>query len=416
MRKVSLFILLNIFMNLNLSAQKIDSDSLLVQTLHEMNSANNYLKAIQMAKKGIQIAPDYLDFHLALGRSYQLINENDSARVSFNYVINKNPSYRDAFEYLAELEIEEKNILNANTILDKALLHYPEEKDFHFLKLQAIELENDDEKLIAYLLSLIQKYPEDQNIKQQLTELQAKSVSDRVGVNYNHTTFERNGFGPWHLMGLQYVRERKKFTAIGRINYADRRALGASINTGIQYEMETYFVNSNKGYSFVNVGYSNAIVFPKVRFSYSYFRTLAKSWEGEMGIRYTKTGASDLYGGVLGIGKYLNSYWINFKSYINIDKSNLYPAFSGTVRYYFGTKYDYATILGGYGTSPDEKVTLGQLDQRAALDSYRIGAGYYKLFWEHYFGGIQAMYNHQEYTPGSFQNELDLFLSIHYKF
>lgn len=403
-------------MNLNLLAQKIDSDSLLVQTLYEMNSAKNYPKAVQMAKKGIHLAPDYLDFHLALGRSLQLMRENDSARVYFNYVINKNPAYKEAFLYLAALEIEEKNILNVNTVLDKALLHYPEEKDFYILKLQALGLENDDEKSIAYLISLIQKYPEDQNIKQQLTELQSKSVSDRVGVNYNYTTFDRNGYGPWQLVGLQYVRERKKFTVIGRINYADRRALGASINTGIQYEMETYFVNSKKSYSFVNVGYSNAIVFPKVRFSYSYFRTLAPSWEGDIGIRYTKTADADVYGGVLGIGKYLNSYWINFKSYVHIDKSNLYPAFTGTVRYYLDTKYDYATIFAGYGTSPDEKIILEQLDQRLALNSYKIGGGFYKLFWDHYCGGIQLMYNHQEYKRGSYQNELDLFVSIQYKF
>lgn len=416
MRKVSLFILLNILTNLNLSAQKIDSDSLLVETLHEMNSAKNYPKAIQMAKKGIKIAPDYLDFHLALGRSYQLIRENDSARTYFNYVISKNPSYKEAFQYLAALEIEEKNILNANNVLDKALLQYPEEKDFYLQKLQAVQLENDDEKSIAYLIALTQRFPEDQNLKQQLTESQSKSVSDRVGLNYNYTTFDRNGYGPWHLLGLQYIRERKKFTVIGRINYADRRALGASINNGIQYEMETYFLNNKKSYSFVNLGYSDAIVFPKVRLSYSYFRTLAPTWEGEIGIRYTKTADADLYGGVLGIGKYLGSYWINFKSYVHIDKTDLYPAFSGTVRYYFDTKYDYATILLGYGTSPDERVTLGQLDQRVALDSYKIGAGYYKLFWKHYCGGIQALYNHQEYMPGSYQNELELFLSIQYKF
>ena len=94
----------------------------------------------------------------------------------------------------------------------------------------------------------------------------------------------------------------------------------------------------------------------------------------------------------------------------------MYPAFTATARYYFDTKYDYATVLTGYGTSPDERVTLGQFEQRVALNSYRLGAGYYRLLWKHYCVGLQGVYNHQEYTPNNYQNEFDLFLSVQYKF
>jgi YaiO family outer membrane protein len=416
MNKLIAFLFLNFILSLNLYAQKIDTDSLLVKTLYEINTTKNYPKAIELGQLGLKNAPDYLDFHVALGRSYMATKQMDSSRIYFNHVIDKNPKYREAFSYLINLEIEEKNTSKAISTIEKALTYYPEDKDFQLLKLKAVNLENDEEKSIIFLNSLIQKYPSDKDLQQQLIELKFKSVSDRVGINYNYTTFNRNGIGPWHLLGLQYVRERKKLTLIGRINYADRRSFGESINSGTQYEFDTYFQNNKKSYSFANVSYSGDNVFPKLRLSYSYFRTLTKTWEGDIGIRYTKTIDKDLYAGALGIGKYVGSYWLNLRSYLQIDEDQIFPAFTATARYYFDTKYDYATVIAGYGTSPDERVTIGQFQQRVSLDSYRIGAGYYKLFWQHYCVGLQAMLNRQEYISDNFQNEFDVFFSIQYKF
>lgn len=416
MKKLASLIFLNFIISLPVFAQKIDTDSLLVQASYQLNTLKDYQKAIQLAHIGIKKAPDYLDFQLVLGRAFERTQEIDSARIYFNWVIDKNPKYKEAFQYLAKLEIEQKNIVNANRTIDKAILYYPEEADFYLLKLQSINLENNTEKSISYLTELVKKYPSNISVRQQLTALKSKTDSDRVGITHNYTTFSRQGIGPWHLLGIHYIRERKLLTVIGRVNFADRRSEGRSLTSGVQYELETYFKNNKKSYSYVNFGYSKDIIFPKIRFSYSYFHNFTKGWETDLGIRYTKTNDTDFYAAVLGLGKYVGSSWLNLKSYAQIDKNTVYPAFTATARYYFDTKYDYATLIGGYGTSPDERTTLGQFQQRIALDSYRVGAGYYKLFWEHYCTGLQVIGNRQEYSTGHFQNEVDLFISIQYKF
>lgn len=416
MKKNILLVVFNFIVGTTIFAQKMDTDSLLVKTYHEINTSKNYPKAIELARLGIKNAPDYLDFYVALGRSYMMTQKIDSSRICFNHVMDKNPKYKEAFTYLAKLEIEAKNETNAIVAIDKALTYYPDEKDFYLLKLQAINLENDDEKSIAFLSFLTNKYPEDTEIQQQLMELKLKSTSDRLGINYDYTTFNRDGVGPWHLLGLQYIRERKKLTLIGRINYADRRASGNSINSGLQYELETYFKNNKKSYSYTDLAYSNDIVFPEIRLSYSYFHNFNKGWEAEIGMRYTKTADNDVYSGVLGVGKYIGSYWLNLKSYIQSDAGTIHPAFTATARLYFDTKYDYAAIIAGYGTSPDERIYSGQYEQRISLNSFRMGGGYYKLFYENYCTGFQAVLNHQEYSPNNFQNELDLYFSIQYKF
>jgi len=415
--KKKLFIIVSIILlSSNLVAQKIDTDSLLVKTYYELNTTRNYTKAIQLAQLGLKIAPNYLDFDLVLGRSYMITKSIDSARVHLNRVIDKNPEYKEAFSYLVKLEIQHKNLVNALSTIDKALNYYPDDLKFHLLKLEIIELEDDDDKTLNYLDSLIKKHPSNLYLKQKLTQLKTKSSSDRVGINYNYTVFSRGSVGPWQLTGLQYIRERKKITLIGRLNFADRQSFGRSISSGIQYEFETYIKNNHQSYSYINTSYSNDLVFPKLRLGYSYFQNFRKGWEGDSGVRYIQTVDNDIYGAQIGVGKYVGSYWLNLKSYFQINKKEINPAFTATARYYSNTKYDYTTVLIGYGTSPDERVSLVDLQQRISLNSYRIGIGYFRQFGNHFITGTQLVLNRQEYIANKFQNELEIFLTLQYKF
>jgi YaiO family outer membrane protein len=408
--------LFSLFLSTCLFAQRIDTDSLLVKTHYEINTTKDYTKAIKLARLGIQNAPNYLDFHLALGRTYMITKQVDSSRYFLKYVITKNPNYKEAFIYLTKLDIEQNNLLEAMITVDNAIKRYPEDKDLELLKLQVIYSENEDEKAIDYLELLVAKYPDDKKLKQQLVELKTKTSSDRVGINYNYTAFSRDNYGPWHLVGLQYVRERKKITLIGRINFVDRRSFGSSIISGFQYELEAYHKINKNCYSYADIAVSDGDAFPKLRLAYSYFRNLGNSWEGDLGIRYTKTTDKDLYAGVLGVGKYVGAYWFNLRTYLNFNDSKTYPSFTATTRYYLDTKYDYLTAFVGYGTSPEERNTLQVLQERLTFHSYRVGAGYYKLFGEHYVTGLQASFNRQEYQLNTFQNEYNLYVSLQYKF
>ena len=409
-------ILLFLLINTGVFAQKIDTDSLLIKTNYEVNTTKNYPEAIKIAHLGIKLAPNYLDFHLALGRTYMIIKQVDSSRYYLNHVIYKNPKYKEAFLYLTKLEIQENNSENAIITVNKALSIYPEDKDFELLKLEAIYSQNDDEKSIEYLELLLDKYPEDNKLKQQLVELKTKTDSNRIGISYNNTSFSRDGIGPWHLVGFQYIRERKLISIIARLNYAERYSF-QNKNSGIQYEFETYFKNNKKSYSYADIAYSyNTNVFPKLRLAYSYFYSFNKGYEADAGIRYSKTTNFNFYSGTFGIGKYIGAYWLNLKSYLQFFENKTYPAFTATARYYLDTKYDYLTVFAGYGTSPDEKITLGQFDQRLVFNSYRVGAGYHKLFGTHYATGLQMSYNRQEYKLNTFQNEYNLFVLLQYKF
>jgi YaiO family outer membrane protein len=413
---VSFFILIFIFSSQKISAQKIDTDSLLTVIMKDMQNEKNYAKNIQRALMAKKIAPNYLDYYLILGRNYDLLKNKDSAIYYYNYFIKKTNSNEDAFNYLINIELEKENYFEVEKTIDQAIQMHPENRDFQKKKIVLYQLQKDIKKEYNYIQSLQLKYPNDPEIKQSLFLIESKINSDRLGVNYSYTTFNRKGYGPWHLGSIQFIRERGWGSLIGRINYANRLTSGESIAEGKQFEAESYFFTGENNYSYVSIAYSQDVVFPKLRVGYSFHQNFKKGWEADLGFRYIESENTETKIIVLGVGKYIGSYWINFRSYLQHNDKDYHPSFSLTTRYYFDTKYDYVSLVAGYGTSPDERTTIGQFEQRVSLNSYRIGAGYYKLFNNHYLTGIQTTFNNQEYAPNLKQNELEISLMFQYKF
>jgi YaiO family outer membrane protein len=116
--------------------------------------------------------------------------------------------------------------------------------------------------------------------------------------------------------GIQYIRERSWGSLIGRINYVNRLSSGISVSDGIQLEAESYFFTGKMNYSYLGAGYSLDPVFPKLRLAYSFYQNFKKGWEADLGVRYIKAENAEIKTVVLGVGKYIGSYWINFRSFI----------------------------------------------------------------------------------------------------
>ncbi len=367
-----LFIFLFLISNQKISAQKIDSDSLLTVIIKDMQNEKNYEKNIQRALIGKKIAPAYLDYYLVLGRNYDFLKNTDSARYYYKYYIEKNVANEDAFNYLINLELEDKKYKEAEIIIDQAIALHSENKGFEQKKIVLFQLQKDRKKEYEYLKNLQLKNPNDNAITQLVFQLESKLKTDRIGVNYSLTSFDRKGYGPWQLGSLQYIRERQWGSLIGRINYADRISFGQNFKNG---------------------------------------------WEGDLGIRYLKIqDGTEFKTAVVGVGKYLDSFWVNLRTFIQKENDEYYPAVTLTIRYYFDTRFDYIALTSGYGSSPEERTTLSQFKERISLNSYRMGAGYFKLFNNHYITGIQLTYNKQEYIRNATQNELELSLMLQYKF
>src|SRR5271156_3272609 len=160
MRSIARLVLLTIFLTLcftNSNAQwlkKIESSDNLYKDAKKEIDLKHYQKAINMCTKAIDISPHNLDIHLLLGRAYSLAGKVDSARTELNYVIDKNPKYRDAYIYLVNMEAVACNYLQALEYADMGLKYFPNDRDLLLKKLDIYNKEGDwieSNKLAEYL-------------------------------------------------------------------------------------------------------------------------------------------------------------------------------------------------------------------------------------------------------------------------
>lgn len=398
-----------------LCAQKINTDSLLVAIISDMQTSNNYEKNIEKCLLGKKIAPEYLDFQLLLGRNYELTNQKDSALYYYYKVIEKNPKYEEAYLYLINVITNEKKYTQAIDLTSKAITHHPNQIIFYHKQADLYDLIKDEEKRKSCLIETQKHFPEDTKTKDALIQLDKRYIHTRIGLNYNFTLVDRKEFGPWHLVHLEAVKEQKWGSIIGRISYAHRYNSANFISKGFQYEIESYLLMGKKNYSYWDIAYSNDYVFPKFRAGGSFFLTFTKGWEGDIGLRFIKTLNIDILTLVTGVSKYVGPYLFSLKGYLNNNKQKYNPVFSLNCRYYFDTKYDYINSNIGFGTSPDERTTIAQLQNRFNLNSYRMGLGYYHIFAKKIITGLQVNYNYQEFLPSLYQSEYEFALLLHYK-
>jgi YaiO family outer membrane protein len=398
-------------------AQNIDVDSLLVQLVSDYKLDKNPQEIIQKAKIGLKTAPDYLDYHLLIGQTFERIQKVDSAMFHYEKVISKSDKYPDAYNRLINLEISNQQYTEALNHIEKAKLLYPENQFYYDTKkVNIYELQGNKDAELELMTELLKQNPKNIPFKDRYILLSRKIEEDRIGVQYANTTFNRDGYGPWNQFMAQYVRTRNWGTLIGNINAMNRKSDSTDDVNGAQFELSSYIFTSKKDYLFLNAAFSNDEVFPKYRLGASYYISFLKKWEANLGMRYTKTATDDIPALVLGFGTYYNSFWFNLSSFIQSQDDKINPAFTFTSRYYFDTRYDYLFGILGYGTSPDDDNTSGLYSERIDLSSYRIGAGISKTVFNNYIAGLQFLYNNQEYAPDKRQNEYEITLSLQYKF
>lgn len=129
------------------------SDNLYKDAKREID-LKHYQKAINLCNKAKDISPHNLDIHLLLGRAFSLAGKIDSARLELNYVLEKNPKYRDAYIYLVNLEAVACNYLQALEYADMGLKYFPNDREILLKKLDIYLKEGDwmeANKLADYL-------------------------------------------------------------------------------------------------------------------------------------------------------------------------------------------------------------------------------------------------------------------------
>jgi YaiO family outer membrane protein len=383
-----------------LSAQeKLSSDELFQQARTAAFENKDYILATELSKKALAISPEYADVTIFLGRVYTWWNKADSARQCFEKVLNQQPENEDASSAYADLEYWNNEPEKSLLICQNALVFHPQSKVLMLKKAKnLIELKRYKEAN-ADLSTLLKTDSKNAEARSLLEKIKDKSAKNKISINYDFATFDKQFDNPWHIVSLDYSRSTKAGSFIARVNYANRFKSNA-----LQFEADAYPRISKTFYSYVNAGISDKSgVFPQYRSGFSLYANLPKSFEAEAGFRYLYfNDATWIY--TASVGKYFKNYWFNLRTYVTPGNESISNSYSLTTRYYF-KETNYIGFVLGTGISPDETVNNIQLASLYKLKSYRISADYRNTFKTVNSILLSFSLMQQEYLPKVTGNE-----------
>jgi len=140
------------------------SDELYKEAKKEIE-LKHYQKAINLSNKALDISPANLDIHLLLGHAYALAGKVDSARLELNYVLKRNPKYKDAYNYLVNLETVACNYAQALEYADQGLKYFPNDRDLLLKKLDIYSKQGDWIESTRLADYLFERYSSDAYIR-----------------------------------------------------------------------------------------------------------------------------------------------------------------------------------------------------------------------------------------------------------
>ncbi|RYZ50106.1 MAG: YaiO family outer membrane beta-barrel protein, partial [Sphingobacteriales bacterium] len=336
----------------------------------------------------------------------------DSAKKEFRDVRALAPDNERAINELFAIEDQRKAYEEALSLADTGLRYFPASENFLFKKAAVLGSLNRPIEAYPVAAELVKKYPQNEKGKVLADDLYLISRQNRIGVNYNYTFFDPSATRPWNMGSIFYMREEKYASIGARISYADRSVIGGR---GYQFELEAY-PKHRRGYSYINLAYSNSLIFPNFRFGYSLYQDLNKGWEGELAVRMLQAGGRDFYTLGGSIGRYVGKYWFSVRPFVTTHSGSFYATGALNMRRYFEERDSYIYAVIGTGVSPDDRGRQFEFNSRINLSSYNAAVGIQQLLLRTHIAGVGISYNRQELVGGRKRNEFDVNLSWQIRF
>ncbi|WP_042721055.1 YaiO family outer membrane beta-barrel protein [Flavobacterium sp. B17] len=410
MRKHFEFLLLLLLPFQAYSQQKFSADELFANARTEAFEKKDYPKSISLAKQALEIAPNYTDISVFLGRLYTWNKDIDSARAVFEQLDKKNVQDDDYFIAYASLEYWNDNNSKAIEIIDKGLSYHPQSESLWLLKAKSYNSAKDytaAKNAIENVLKINQKNTEANSLAVRINDLAAKNA---VSITYNYSHFDKQFANDWHIVSVGYKRVTPIGSIILRANYANKFA-----ENGAQFELEAYPRLSDMFYLYVGGAYSNDVgIFPKYRTGVSLNANLPKSFEAEIGYRQLYF-TNNIWMYTASVGKYYKNFWFNLKTYLTPDNKNISHSYTATVRYYTKSAQDYFAFQIGTGISPEESINNLLQNDVYKLKTFKIG-GEYNFSIDKNLFSVGTMYYNQEYQPNTKGNQIDVTVGYTRKF
>lgn len=396
--------LLCIIIDFSALAQVIVNYDSLYRTAKKLSITNQLDSALDVCNTLLATNNDNIDVKLLRGRIYSWKKKWELARADAYFVKNKKNNYIDAWYLILDIELWSGNYTQLVSVAKEALAIFPKNESITLKLSQAYVALREYQDALESINNLLEINPE--NVQGLALKEKIKYVyaPNKITVSSEYSRFSQ--IYPWWYIGtIEYTRKQKKYSIIQRVNYQYRDS-----TNDFQYEIDGYNKLSNKYYSYLNVGISPNLLFPKLRVGAELYRKLPFSMEASLGYRgLLFNNWVSIYTGY--IGKYIGNYWISYRPFVVPKSNSLNQSGIVLVRRYFNNVNDYCTLQLGYGAGIDNFQTSGLM-----LSSYKLGFDFQKRIYKTIF--VKPQYQFEVFNMStsnmSFKHQFDF--SFNYTF
>ncbi len=328
----------------------------------------------------------------------------------YNQIREIEPKNTNAAIKLTNILIEEGDLARSMQIVDSALIYNKDYPDLFYQKGIIFEKMGDFKLAREYHYRFMKPLEKPQEHKDRLDYLEGKDLKNQIIVSYLSTSSDSTILNT-SIASLEYLRDiNKKNTITLRGNYAGRR-------TDVAVQAEVDWSHKFKKSSFLaSAGISNHY-FPKYKASLSYFQPFAKTWQAEIGGRYSKLqDQRNFLTGILGIEKTFPKVWINVKGLISRDEDSFYNSIFAQSRFFMKNDRNYVTAMALMGTVPEDQKLDFQTNTFTSYVNTMVGAGYYHYFNSKTSIGLQGNWYNFKVTEYSHVNQYNLFVMLRTRF
>ncbi len=351
----------------------VDPDDLFAQA-RRLAFSGRREEARKICVSILEGAPAYEDVRTLLGRLYAWDHQYDQAERELKRVLDSNPGHLDARKALIDVELWSDQPDAALRTADAGLAGSPDDQELLYKKARALKMLGNNTAAAETARQILRLNPASKEARTLLSDVEELIRRFQARVEYTQDRFDKT-FDPWHLVSVSLSRRQAFGTVIGRVNLARRFG-----QTAAQYEMDVYPKFGKGVYAYLNGGYSDSPIFPKIRAGAELYTGLPKGFEASFGarrLRFTSSSVT-IYTGSLGL--YVGNYWISLRPYVTPGSTGSSVSGSLSVRRYLEGADSYVGVQVGAGSAPDERYSTLEFyrlkSQRAGLDiQKRIGNG-----------------------------------------
>ncbi len=362
--------------------------------------------AIDSCKLLLVDHPNYTDVRVFMARVMIWEKNYDESIKNLKLALKKKRRHIQAYNTIIDAYRWSGDLENALHYNDIALGYHDEYEDF-YIKKAKILLQLDRPDISAVMIwRLLKLYPgsvEGNIMKQSISGV---AIFNKVKLQYRINMFPDTA--PWHLSYLEYSRKLKFGTIIARLVYANRFN-----KNGFQFETDGYIKFRKGTYTYLNLGVSDASIFPKLRFGIEPYQMLPLKFEISLGLRYLKFKSTDVWIYTGSLGKYIGNFWISYRFYYTPKTERTSFSSSLYVRKYFSDADSYLTLRLGVGivsyTALEDEEFSG-LSSKGATVEYQFNIAPLTFLQGEF------IYSNFEYFKGKFRDLYGLKLGIERRF